>query len=52
MRSGRLVRSAQRGDETLYQQADGSISPALLWEQNSMGCSPRLRFDVDVPLRT
>ena len=39
----------QRGDETLYQQANGSISPALLWDKFD-GLQPRLRFDVDVPL--
>ena len=40
---------SQAGDETLYQQANGSISPALLWDKFD-GLQPRLRFDVDVPL--
>jgi hypothetical protein len=40
---------AQAGDETLYQQTNGSISPALLWDKFE-GLQPRLRFDVDVPL--
>ena len=40
---------AQAGDETLYQQASGSIAPALLWDKFD-GLTPRLRFDVDVPL--
>ena len=40
---------SQAGDETLYQQTSGSISPALLWDKFE-GLQPRLRFDVDVPL--
>jgi hypothetical protein len=37
------------GDETIYQRTSGSIAPALLWDRFD-GLTPRLRFDVDVPL--
>jgi hypothetical protein len=36
-------------DVELYQRASGSIAPALLWDRFD-GLTPRLRFDVDVPL--
>jgi len=36
-------------EETLYQQTSGSIAPALLWDKFD-GLTPRLRFQVDVPL--
>jgi hypothetical protein len=36
-------------DETIYQQTSGSIAPALLWDKFD-GLTPRLRFQVDVPL--
>ncbi len=45
---GSMVRR-QRGDESLYQQASGSIAPALLWDKFD-GLTPRLRFDADMPL--
>jgi hypothetical protein len=36
-------------DEAIYQHTSGSIAPALLWDKFD-GLTPRLRFDVDVPL--
>jgi hypothetical protein len=36
-------------DEAVYQQTSGSIAPALLWDKFD-GLTPRLRFQVDVPL--
>jgi hypothetical protein len=36
-------------DEAIYQQASGSIAPALLWDKFD-GLTPRLRFDADMPL--
>ena len=36
-------------DESLYQQASGSIAPALLWDKFD-GLTPRLRFEADMPL--
>ncbi|HEU4589417.1 MAG TPA: hypothetical protein VFS13_00800 [Steroidobacteraceae bacterium] len=34
---------------TKYQQATGSVAPALLWDQYD-GFQPRFRFNVDLPL--
>jgi hypothetical protein len=36
-------------DTAIYQHTSGSIAPALLWDRFD-GLTPRLRFDVDVPL--
>jgi hypothetical protein len=36
-------------NEAIYQRTSGSIAPALLWDKFD-GLTPRLRFDVDVPL--
>ena len=36
-------------DEAIYQRTSGSLAPALLWDKFD-GLTPRLRFDVDVPL--
>jgi len=36
-------------DEATYMQTSGSIAPALLWDRFD-GLTPRLRFNVDVPL--
>ena len=35
--------------EADYQQANGSLAPALLWDEYD-GFQPRLRFNVDLPL--
>ena len=50
-RSARYVDSkfGNSADESIYQQTSGSIAPALLWDRFD-GLTPRLRFDVDVPL--
>ncbi len=36
-------------DEAIYQRTSGSLAPALLWDKFD-GLTPRLRFEVDVPL--
>jgi hypothetical protein len=36
-------------EEATYQRTSGSLAPALLWDKFD-GLTPRLRFDVDVPL--
>jgi hypothetical protein len=36
-------------DAAIYQHTSGSLAPALLWDRFD-GLTPRLRFDVDVPL--
>lgn len=36
-------------DDAIYQKTSGSLSPALLWDKFD-GLTPRLRFNVDVPL--
>ena len=36
-------------DAAIYQHTSGSLAPALLWDKFD-GLTPRLRFDVDVPL--
>jgi len=36
-------------DESAYQQASGSVAPALLWDEFD-GFQPKLRFNVNLPL--
>jgi hypothetical protein len=36
-------------NDATYQRTSGSLAPALLWDKFD-GLTPRLRFDVDVPL--
>ncbi len=50
-RSGMRVDQWFGGDaeEGTYQQARGSIAPALLWDEFD-GFQPKIRFDLDLPL--
>jgi hypothetical protein len=50
-RSAMRIDSAFGGqvDEKAYQQASGSIAPALLWDEFD-GFQPKMRFNVNLPL--